>query len=85
MQSIQNIPSPDVSSAKANEEFNSHPGSRRNPSDIEDQPNNIEGEPIPIPPGEPIPFPIEEPAERDDVPIEEDDDNEPKKIVGDRR
>jgi len=82
MQSIQNIPSPDISSAKANEEFNSHPRPKRDPRDIEDQQNDIEGEPIPIPPGEPLPFPVEDPAVRNNIPIEEDDDKAPKKIVG---
>lgn len=81
MQDVQNIPNPDVNSPEANEEFSNHPRPERDPRNIEDLPEDIEGEPIPIPPGENAPLPVEDPNKKDRIPIDEVDENAPKKIV----
>ncbi len=59
MQGIQNIPNPDMESARANEEFNNHPASDRDPRNIQEPVKGVEDKPIPQPGPYPGQFPDE--------------------------
>lgn len=71
MQDVQNIPPPDVNSTERDENFGSH-------SNIEQDLDNDEA--IPVPPDQQPTVPIEEPADVDNPPVGEDED-EPKRIA----
>ena len=76
MQDIQNIPPPDESSNRRDDDFGSH-------SEVDsDLDNDGDNAPIPVPPDQqPGATPIEEPPETQKPPVGEDGWEEPKQIV----
>jgi hypothetical protein len=91
MQDVQNIPNPDVNSTETADDFGSHSEELPAGDDIENPDAGERGgrgdieredETIPVPPDvEPQPAPIEEPTDVDAPSIEEEDQNEPKRIA----
>lgn len=63
MQDVQNIPNPDIESARENEEFNDHPASDQVPQNIEKPVKGVEDKPIPQPGPYPGMFPDEDESE----------------------
>lgn len=73
MQDVQNIPPPDVNSTERDEDFGNH-------SDIKQDSDNENDEPIPVSPDQQPSAPIKEPPDADKTPIGEENDS-PKQIA----
>ncbi len=71
MQDVQNLPNPDVNSVDYG-----NPDHEQDPRDIQDLPDgDVEGQPIPVPPGEDVPYPVGDPPMEGDVPLGDVDDS----------
>ncbi len=60
MQDVQNIPNPDIESARENEDFNNHPTTNHDPRNIQEPLEGVEDTPIPQPGPYPGQFPDED-------------------------
>lgn len=73
MQDVQNIPPPDVNPSERDDDFGNH-------SDIKQDLDNEDENPIPVPPDQQPVVPIKEPPDVNKSPIDEDNE-EPKRIA----